>query len=62
MAADLNDRFSCCVMAIGTDVSQRSEVEAAVSHAIEQFGRIDILVNNAGIAPTVEWSEVTEAN
>lgn len=31
------------------DVSDKDQVDSAVSKAIEKFGRIDILVNNAGI-------------
>lgn len=46
-ASDLgpSTRFVSC------DVSQPSDVEAAISAATEAFGRIDILVNAAGIAP-----------
>lgn len=34
---------------VAADVSQRSQVEALFSTAMEKFGRVDILVNNAGI-------------
>ncbi|MGH8681319.1 MAG: 3-hydroxybutyrate dehydrogenase [Burkholderiales bacterium] len=34
---------------IGADVTDESQVERAVAHAAETFGRIDILVSNAGI-------------
>lgn len=34
---------------VAADVSQRSQVEALFSTAMERFGRVDILVNNAGI-------------
>ncbi len=35
---------------IQADVSQSSEVNAAVDDVLSEFGRVDILVNNAGIA------------
>jgi NADP-dependent 3-hydroxy acid dehydrogenase YdfG len=31
------------------DVTQRAEVEALVSGALEKFGRMDVIVNNAGL-------------
>jgi NAD(P)-dependent dehydrogenase (short-subunit alcohol dehydrogenase family) len=31
-----------------TDVSQEEEVRAAVSHAIQKWGRLDVMFNNAG--------------
>jgi 2-dehydro-3-deoxy-L-rhamnonate dehydrogenase (NAD+) len=36
-------------MAIAADVTKTSEVEAAVSRIVHEWGRLDILVNNAGI-------------
>jgi NAD(P)-dependent dehydrogenase (short-subunit alcohol dehydrogenase family) len=38
----------CQALAIPTDITREMEVQAAVSQAIECFGRVDILVNNAG--------------
>ena len=38
----------CQALAIQTDITHEMEVQAAVSQAIERFGRVDILVNNAG--------------
>lgn len=37
-------------MAIKTDVSDETQVEAMVQKVMEEFGRIDILVNSAGVA------------
>jgi NADP-dependent 3-hydroxy acid dehydrogenase YdfG len=34
-----------------TDVTRRSDLEALVSHAVDQFGQVDAIVNNAGIGP-----------
>ena len=44
-AAELGDS----ALAIPTDVSVASQVEAAVSQVLERWGRLDILVNNAAI-------------
>jgi NAD(P)-dependent dehydrogenase (short-subunit alcohol dehydrogenase family) len=42
--ADLGD-----ALVLGLDVTEKSQVEAAVRAAEAHFGRIDVLVNNAGI-------------
>jgi 3-oxoacyl-[acyl-carrier protein] reductase len=36
-------------LALTADVSQRDQVESAVSAATQRFGRIDLLCNNAGV-------------
>jgi NAD(P)-dependent dehydrogenase (short-subunit alcohol dehydrogenase family) len=36
-------------IAVGADVSKKSDVTAMVDETIKQFGAVDILVNNAGI-------------
>ena len=41
-------REDCQVLAIQTDITREADVQAAVSRAIQRFGRVDILVNNAG--------------
>jgi NAD(P)-dependent dehydrogenase (short-subunit alcohol dehydrogenase family) len=38
----------CQSFAIQTDITRETDVQAAVSQAIERFGQVDILVNNAG--------------
>ena len=36
-------------IAVQADVSDEAQVQAAVSVALEQYGRIDVLVNNTGL-------------
>ena len=57
-------------LALGCDVKNPADVQAAVDAVFSQFGRVDILVNNAGIswgAPVEEmrledWNKVIETN
>jgi citronellol/citronellal dehydrogenase len=52
------------------DVTKDDEIDAAVRHSIDEFGRIDILVNNAGIlapgnlvdVPLRRWDLVWRVN
>ncbi len=37
-------------IAVPTDVTQKTQVEAMAAAAYERFGKVDILVNNAGVA------------
>lgn len=58
------------VLAVTTDVSDRSAVEKLVNLGIEQFSAIDVLINNAGIcmnAPMAEtsiedWEKIINVN
>jgi NAD(P)-dependent dehydrogenase (short-subunit alcohol dehydrogenase family) len=47
-AAAINAEGGAAV-AIGCDVSEESEVIAAIDLAVDRFGRLDIMFNNAGI-------------
>ena len=50
----------CACLPVACDVTDRAQVRAMVTRALDRFGRIDILVNNAGIirrAPAVDYSE-----
>jgi NAD(P)-dependent dehydrogenase (short-subunit alcohol dehydrogenase family) len=43
-----------------TDVSDREQIEALVSGAIEAFGTVDVLVNNAGMFYNAPFEEQTD--
>ena len=45
----------------GVDVSQRSDVEAALADVVARFGRLDIMVNNAGVTEPSRSLDVDEA-
>jgi len=47
-------------IAVGGDVSIRSDVETMFAQIIEKFGRIDIVVNNAGIEINKPFVDVTD--
>lgn len=58
-------------VAQGLDVRDEVMVEAAVSRAVKEFGRLDILINNAGIGfmmeplvemPLARWRTVLDVN
>ena len=48
------------VLAVGCDVSDESQVKAAVETVLAAFGRIDILVNNAGIIRDAMFHKMTD--
>lgn len=48
-------------IALGADVSNRSQVQAALAKLRGALGPITILVNNAGIAEFVPFEEITDA-
>ena len=47
-------------MAVGADVTNKTEVEALVNTTIDVFGRLDIVVNNSGIYQFHKIEETTE--
>ena len=52
----------CQALAIQTDITREAEVQAAVSRAMERFGRVDILVNNAGKNFNYDATTMSEAD
>jgi NADP-dependent 3-hydroxy acid dehydrogenase YdfG len=56
--------------AVVTDVVKREDMNALVSTAVKEFGRIDVLINNAGIMPLAplekglidEWDRLIDVN
>ncbi len=67
------DNQDGAALALRCDVTDESEVEAAMAAVLDRFGRIDVLVNNAGITgsqqaarchetPVAEWDRVHAVN
>ncbi len=70
VAASIRDRGGRAI-AIATDVTDRSAVDALANAAIAEFGRLDIWINNAGGSPvqaplvelpTDEWDATLRLN
>lgn len=52
--------FGHDVLPVVCDVTDKTQVQAAVQSAAEKFGKIDILVNNAGTCEVVPTADLTE--
>lgn len=49
---DLNEKYPDRILAVKLDVTDETQIIAAIDQAITTFGRIDVLVNNAGFGIT----------
>ena len=58
-AQSLREEGAPTTLGIGCDVTNRVQIEAAVTGAIQSLGRIDVLVNNAGISPFVDVMDLS---
>ncbi|NLP50646.1 SDR family oxidoreductase [Bacillus sp. RO1] len=45
---------------IQTDITDSSQIQRAVQHAVDTYGRLDILVNNAGGPPAGSFEQITD--
>jgi len=48
--------------AIHLDICDEQQVERAIAHIVQEFGRLDILINNAGTDVTLPINELTIAD
>ena len=58
--SDLEAKHPGEALAVALDVTDASQVDAAVKQAIAEFGRVDVLVNNAGYGVAGAVEEVSE--
>ena len=58
--ASLTQRYGKQVAALKLDVTNKSEVQAAIAEAHQRFGRLDVVINNAGYGLFGTIEEVSE--
>jgi pteridine reductase len=46
--------------AFQADVSQKSDVDALIAHAQQEFGRLDVVINNASLFQSAPFLQITE--
>ena len=61
LAREVSSKLGSNSIAVACDVSKIESINQAVSHVIQNFGKIDILVNSAGIAALNPAEKVTQS-
>lgn len=59
-AAEIRQSTGAAVHTIVADITDRRQVEAAVTDSVSKMGGVDIVINNAGIAFQEPFLEITE--
>ena len=55
----ISEKYRMDSIGIGTDITNKTEVEALLDVVLRRFGRIDILINNAANNPKIKANEDT---
>jgi len=59
-ASALVERLGGDALGLGTDITDETQVDAALVRVLERYGRVDILINNAANDPKVEPGNAIE--
>lgn len=59
-AMKISEKYNVESIGIGTDITNKTEVEALLDSVMKRFGRIDILINNAANDPKVKAKDETK--
>lgn len=60
--ADLVERYGSQVRTVELDVTDPAAARAAVTAAVDAFGRLDVVVNNAGYANVASVEDITDSD
>lgn len=60
LAKELEESFGVQTLAVGCDVTNPEQVQAAADAVQERFGKVDVLVNNAGSAANAGVLDMTD--
>lgn len=59
-ASDITNEFGVKVLPVVCDITETSQVQAAVKATMDTFGRVDILINNAGTGACAPAESITD--